>query len=375
MSTIGTAGSQIYGISVLPDGKVFAAGIGAMSTSDMTIARYTEAGILDTSWGGTGVVFTDVAGDAQAAFGMLVQSDGKPIAIGYSLVGGSNYDVMAARYHTDGSLDTTYGTGGIASVSAGGTQLPRGGAFDPDGNLVITGSAAGVGIDFLIARLTTAGALDAGFGMSTTNFGGTDVSLAVISYPDGRALQVGVGNNNFGLARFLTNGSLDTTFGTGGTVSHDVAGLLFPETAAAVALYSNGKILVGGHGLEVNSGTMAFVLTRYHSDGSVDSSFNGNGVSYSPYPGAITDAAAMAFQSDGKILLAGTIGSDFGITRFLPEGVVDSAFGTDGFVRSDFAGAYDTGWSLSVQSDGKIILGGACTSGGVARFCMARFNP
>lgn len=380
--TVGAGDSTIQNLKILTDGRFLAVGVASGGGSDLATALFSSSGNLDTSWGGTGTVLTDIGGDDQVGSGVATQSDGKVVTIGYNLAGGVNYDAMLARYLTDGTLDSTFGTGGIATAGGGNTQLPVAGTLDGLGRIVVAGSAVpGGSVEFLAGRFTTAGALDAGFGLVTTPMSSiSDDGYGVVVQPDERVIVVGDANSSFGLVRYLTDGTLDSTFGIGGKVVHDVSGTGSFDTARAVRLRADGKIWVGGYGISIAAGGFGTYLARYNSDGSIDSSFNGNGKAFARIPGFLIQATAMATQSDGKVLIAGavhtgTLPTDFFVVRFRTDGLIDSSFGTNGFAVSDFGGSNDTAYAVEIQSDGKIVAAGSCASGLVSAFCMARYNP
>lgn len=169
-------------------------------------------------------------------------------------------------------------------------------------------------------------------------------------------------------------GDLDPTFDGDGIVITDFTGA--GGTAMALALQNDGKIVVAG---EVNEGNENFAVARYNADGSLDSSFSGDGKVTTDFAGGNDSARDVAIQSDGKIVLAGRadVGSAvFALVRYNPDGTLDNTFSGDGKVTTDFAGVGDEGRALAIQSDGKIIVAGYTHEGATRyNFAVARYNP
>src|SRR5262249_17951851 len=140
---------------------------------------------------------------------------------------------------------------------------------------------------------------------------------------------------DFALARYTTGGSLDTTFGSGGTITTDFAGN--PDQASAVALQRDGKIVVVG---ETNAfrglGVEDFALARYNTRGSLDTSFGSAGKVTTDFAGGPDRAFGLAIQSDGKIVAAGYAGFRFALVRYSTDGSLDAGFGIGGKVTTYF---------------------------------------
>ncbi|MFG2985674.1 calcium-binding protein [Streptomyces sp. NPDC048258] len=346
------------GVAVQADGKIVAAGAGG--AGDFTLARYNTDGSLDTTFDTDGKVTTDFAGGNDRANGVVVQADGKIVA-----AGGAGFDFGLARYNTDGSLDTTFGTGGkvITGFFAGDEAF--GVALQADGKIVAAGgtdTGSSTNTDFALARYNTDGSLDTTFdtdGKVTTDFAlGFDQAHGVKVQADGKIVAAGegesAGNVDFALARYNTNGSLDTTFDTDGKVTTDFGGT---ERAFGVALQADGKIVAAG-------GSTAFSLARYNTNGSLDTSFDTDGKVTTAFAG---QANGVALQADGKIVAAGGPG-DFALARYNTNGSLDTSFGTGGTVTTNF-GTFDNARGVALQADGKIVAAGqAGTDFGLARY-------
>src|SRR5262245_24661714 len=214
-----------------------------------------SAGALDPTFGTGGKVTTDLQGSSQDdGQAVAVQADGKIVVAG-SFQG---IDFAVVRYNADGTLDATFGTGGKVITNFGPgftTDAAQDLAIQSDGKIVVVGSSTNsVGTDFAVARYNADGTLDASFGtggLVTTNFGGTslDAAQGVAIQADGKIVVTGSSNSaspqdDFAVVRYNADGSLDTGFGTGGKVTTDFAGSI--DDAFAVALQADGKIVAAG---------------------------------------------------------------------------------------------------------------------------------
>ncbi len=225
---------------------------------------------------------------------------------------------------------------------------------------------------------TTAGDLDASFGTGgklTTPVGpGNDEGYAVAVQSDGKILVAGLSsngsNNDFALVRYNANGSLDTSFGTAGILTTAVG----PgnDFGYALALQSDGKILVAGYGH--NGSNNDFALVRYNANGSLDTSFDADGKVLTAVGSGDDRGQALALQSDGKILVAGRSSNDFALVRYNANGSLDAGFGTAGVVTTAVGSGNDFGYALALQSDGKILVAGQSHNGSNYDVALVRYN-
>ncbi|HLG69957.1 MAG TPA: hypothetical protein VK009_05975 [Chloroflexota bacterium] len=345
-----------YALVLQPNGMLVAAGA---SGPDFGLARYTSSGALDGTFGTGGKVTTDFAGGTDVARGLVLQPDGKLVAAGQAAVG-SGFDFGLARYASNGSLDTTFGTGGKVTTDFGTVAEAFALVLQPDGKLVAAGTASG---ELALARYMSNGSLDPTFGnggLVTSIFGGAFAPVAaqgLVLQPDGKLVTVGwvlatSGPVGFALARYTADGHLDGTFGSGGWVTSTSQGI-----AQALVLQSDGKLVVSGRG----------ALARYTADGQLDSTFGTGGRAT-----AASAGVAVLLQPDGKILTAGAaslVGDDFVLARYLADGTPDSTFGTGGTVTTDLGSSNDIANALVLQPDGNLVAAGA--SG--ADFALARY--
>jgi uncharacterized delta-60 repeat protein len=350
-------------------------------------------GDLDTTFGSGGKVITDLFGRSDGANAIALQSDGKIVVAGSTLSAQGPPDLAVARYNSDGSLDNTFGAGGkVATDFAGRSDVGSAIAIQSDGKILLAGAADLVStqFDFALVRYNSDGSLDSTFGNGgkvTTDFnGGLDQASAIGLQADGKIVLGGFatagGNPHMALARYNSNGSLDPTFGdlSAGKVVTSLNGIR--DFANALAIQSDGKIVLGGSIVTSTDTVGMFALTRYNANGSLDSSFGSGGIVTTQLVGGNgedDEIFGLAIQGDGRIIAAGqaTFGLDFGMARYLANGSLDNSFGINGIVTTDFNGGGDKGRSVVLQTDGKIVLGGAAnlTTGSTGDFGLARYNP
>jgi uncharacterized delta-60 repeat protein len=309
-------------LALQSDGKIVAAGMTVVNFAPkFAVARYNTNGTLDTTFGIGGRVITGFGGAAQA-FAAGVQSDGKILVAGYAHLT-EGWDFAVARYNSNGTLDATFDTDGKKTIPFGAPSSAQvnGLAIQPDGKIVLAGGdnipTAG---DFALARLNSNGTLDTTFGTGgrvVTNVGGIDEAFSVALRADGKIVAAGMTGTNFALARYNTNGVLDGTFGNGGKVTTDFAGS--SDIALGVAVRSDGKIVAAGRGLV--SGRAVFAVARYNSNGTLDAGFGSGGKTTTSFVGSLVDQAfALAIQADGKTLVVGTtiinLTTQFAVARY-----------------------------------------------------------
>ncbi len=351
-------------VVVQSDGKIVAAGNVGNGGAGFGLVRYESNGVLDGSFGTAGIVLTDIF-SSEKAHALAIQPDGKLVAAGESYIGGQ-WHFATVRYSTDGSLDLTFGTGGVVTTTIGSGARGEAVLLQSDGKLVVAGYFDnGSAEEFALVRYNSDGSPDTTFGVGgtvTTPIGSDAEARAIVQQGDGKLVVAGTSDYGFALVRYQPNGSLDLSFGNGGKVTTSVSG--GSGLAWGIALESNGKIVVAG------SNILDFALVRYLPDGTVDTGYT---------PGIVSTpdvySLALVQQADGKILSAG---GQYppplpAVTRYLSDGSVDTSFGVDGMATADFGAAAQ--WFLDVAelSDGKIAAAGWADNGD-DDFIVARFS-
>jgi uncharacterized delta-60 repeat protein len=365
--------------------------IGDSNSKTDSSGKVARAGDLDSRFGTGGKVITDFAGGLDEAHNVVLQADGKLVVAGDS--GDASDEVTTSdfglvRYNPDGSIDTGFGKSGkVTTDFAGGFDQVLGMALQNDGRIIAVGYAkTKTGKDWGVARYNPDGSLDSSFGTGgkvTTDFANSfDSADAVAIQKDGRIIIAGFAttstNMDFALVRYNADGSLDSSFGTSGKVTTDFS--KGPDNAPAVALQSDGKIIAAGRARTSWSG-FDFALVRYNADGSIDSSFGTGGKVTTDLGGNAEGIRAMAIQSDARIVVAGftsykETNLNFAVARYQADGSLDTSFGKGGKVITDFSpGFEDAAHSVAIQSDGRIIAVGHSVQGGANYdFALARYN-
>jgi uncharacterized delta-60 repeat protein len=366
-----------YGIADTGDTRLVDQG-SILGTASFGLARYTPSGSLDKTFDKTGEVVTSTVGTtaitspdaatpdvgvAQAA----LQSDGKIVAVG-------NHSYLV-RYNSNGSLDTTFGSKGLVVVPSGFSAQSL--VIQPsNGDIVVGGSYSS---DFALLRYTPSGALDSTFGSGgevvTSGAPGTVTSLAL----ENGDIVAGGGQS---LARYTLSGNLDATFGSGGIVSLPMGfpSLLVQPNGDIVAV---GTTPAPSNYIDIAT-AHEWALARYSVNGSLDTTFGSGGLVTSKIAGGDI-AEGSALESNGQIVVVGfaSLGG-FELGVYNPNGSVDTSFGSGGFVQQNpsFIGyslAQDYGSGVVIQPDGKIVTATSADLGHSGPlpegFMLARYGP
>ena len=331
----------VNALALQSDGKIVAGGhTSTGANTDFVLTRYNEDGSLDTTFSGDGIVTTDLSAATDTLQDVAISPDGKIVAVGQFFTG-NRYDGAVVRYHSDGSLDTTFDGDGIATVSISGEGDELYSVAVQSDLKIVAGGSLETPPSGMLVRLTENGAFDPTFdgdGIAVVPVGAGSSIFSLLLEPDGQIVAGGVGilldgityRHDFVVARYNTNGSLDTNFGTGGVVTTDID--------------ANTDIVLD--------------LQR---------------------------------QSDGKIVAAGytepRYDVDFAVVRYQENGTLDPTFGTGGIVRTNFGrlqnsrrNTIDYAYGAAIQSNGRILLVGTSNKGStsrrrVDRFALASYQP
>ena len=360
---------------------------------------HAAPGDLDPTFGTGGIVTTPITTFStfdSNAYAIAVQSNGKLVTAGLSYSYNNDFTILTsvfalARYNTNGSLDTTFGNGGIVTTAIGTTDdTAQAVVIQPDGKIVAAGNSDTSTSDnpahrFALVRYNSNGTLDPTFGNGgiVTTPVGADAGAFGLALQGTKLVAAGFSDNRFAVVRYNANGSLDSTFGTGGIVTTPIG---VNDTARAVAIQYNGKIVVAGS--TNNSIDFDFAVVRYNTDGSLDTTFNPTG-SISGIPGiVITDftyfddeAFGLEIQSDGRLVVAGYTNTGapqhrFALARYNMDGSLDTTFGTGGKVSTPIRTVQDYAVAVAVQGSKIVVAGYSDTNGNfLFDFVVVRYNP
>jgi uncharacterized delta-60 repeat protein len=384
----GAGDDRARSLVIQPDGKIV---VGGGCEGDFCLVRYLPNGTLDGTFGSGGRVIQNLMG-SDTGYALVLQPDDKLVLVGACRLP-TNLDgrMCAARFTTAGVLDTSFGAGvGWVSVNfTSGGDTARAVALQADGRIVMaggcTGFASSTAQDFCLARLNPDGSPDTGFGTGgivITTFGGGNAAqgaFAVAIQPNGFIVAAGscrVGSfDSFCVARYEANGAqLDCTFGGGaGYVTTPVLASI-DNRAYSVALQPNGKILVAGE-----CGSMPCVA-RYLNTGGLDPSFSDDGKFGQASTYTEGGVGSLALSFDGSFIVAGWANPVAGIDnrsarRYTADGSEAGAFPS--ISATVYLNSGSQGWSaVAVQQDGKVVVTSstAGTSSADGNFVVARFH-
>ena len=344
-----------------------------------TLLLVAAAGDVDQTFGTLGQVKTHFYSGFDAASAVAVQGDGKIVAAGFADDAGFTPRLAVARYDANGTLDPAFGSGGTVTIDlfiASNVRVDL--AIDAAGRIVVVGTVTRdpfLPSDVGVARLTPGGALDATFGVGgtvTTDIAGfADEGNSVAIQSDGKIVVAGTANGgassgaaDFAVARYNPDGSLDASFDTDGKVTTDFSG--FDDRGNGVAIQGDGSIVVAGTAKPAND-TSDFGVVRYDANGTLDTTFDGDGKALTDIAGDWDEGNAVAIQpGDGYIVVVGgaivpnAVGwfHDFALIRYDTNGNLDPGFGTGGKVITDFSSGDDMGADVVIAGDGRIVAAG-----------------
>ncbi len=313
-------------VAVQPDGKPVVAGYTSDGTdSRFLVARRNEDRSIDPTFSHDGEATVDFGSGPSRANAIAIEPNGRIVVAGVAS-NGVDGDIAVARLTPGGKPDQTFGIGGRVVTNLGGDDTAMAVAIQPDARIVVAGSTRnGGGVDFALVRYLDDGTLDPSFGLGglvRTDFGsGDDVAHALALEPDGSIVAAGEASNgsdaDFALARYQDDGTLDLDFGVGGLVRTDFRGHI--DRAYGVALQGDGRILaVGRAGL---GNLFVWGIARYETDGSLDRTYGDRGTETIQLrrKGRAQPAMAVALQGKDLAVVAGACGGHLAIARFLPS--------------------------------------------------------
>lgn len=353
--------------AIQSDGKIVIAGdiVRNNQQDEFALVRLNTNGTLDTSFGTNGVVIAMLGSSSDSINKVRIQPDGKILLAGQSWSEGAAYNTMLVRYNSNGTLDTSFNSTGYVTHNISGESYDYAVdlAVQPDGKIVLVGDGgAGFGVagHILITRFNANGTLDTTFDgdgvlLITTPAGGS--ASQVIILPDGKLLITGYRNDgakpNFLLMRLNSDGTFDTSFGTGGSTTTSVSS--GANHISSTDRQSDGKIVVVGSGY----------LARYSADGILDTSFGTGGKTQVP---SVYETNFIRVTAGDKILV-----SSRGVFRFTANGALDTHFNNGGFRGMGGMNLTCFSRAIEIQTDGKLLMGGNC-SGSVSNFTVVRFE-
>ncbi|MEZ4752460.1 MAG: hypothetical protein R3B54_18065 [Bdellovibrionota bacterium] len=380
IATFGTGGTITHSIGSGEDlarglayqnGKMILVGRSNNGTDlDFAVARLNSTGVLAAAGDGdqhfnvNGIHTVDFNSDTDMAFGLARQTDGKYVLAGFRENGNTaSRNFAVVRFNSNGSLDTGFGTGGLQNTDFNGDDdEAQGVAIDSAGRSVVVGfreNGTKTTRNFAIARYRTNGTLDTTFGtggLVNVDFNGDLDQAYGVAHDFNQRIVVagfrengGTNSRDAAIIRLNTNGTLDTSFGTGGRVTLDVSG--DDDEWFAVAIDTSNKVLVAGFTENGNTASRDWILARYFTNGVFEGSVTLD------LTGGQDEARAVRVDTFGRIVVAGRAANDMGVARYIPTGALDTAFATIGYTTVN-TGSTEAAYALALQPNGKIILAG-----------------
>ena len=336
-------------VLVQGNGRIVVAGAGAPA-NDFCVARLRPNGLLDKTFRSTGKRTVSFGGDQEGAYAAALQPDGKIL-----LAGDSEFRVAVARLNANGSLDTSFSGDGKKLISWGPIGRAMAVLVLPNGKILLGGFSGPEGGNVEVARLNPGGALDTTFGTSgraSVDFGATEFGLAMARQPNGRIVVAGRQDPDGSIvARLRPNGAPDPDFNGDGQVILPGGG-----RATAVLIQPGGRIVVAGNSSQFN----AMTVTRLLPNGSLDTSFGAGGTATIDF-GVMEDLANDAvLQPDGRIVVAGytQAAEEVAVARLDADGSPDATFGAGGKATVDFGGIATFGNAVALAPNGRIVVAG-----------------
>ena len=352
--------SQVSALVVQDDGKLVAA---ASGFPEGLLARFSPDGTLDPTFGEGGIVATGI--------GQVTDVEVQPLD-GKLVVAGTDSDWVLVRYNPDGTVDTGFGDAGRVTTDVGGVDIPSEVLVQPGGRIVVAGNSfQDLSSPAVLVRYLSDGSLDTSFGLDglVVGFSGgfQHISEAVLQ-PDGRVVTLGGSSDGLALSRHLTDGTPDTDFGGDGIVTIE---RVEASLSQALVRQADGNLVVAGFRF---GDDRDFALARLHADGTLDNDFGESGVATTDFGGS-DEAVDLALQPDGKVLAAGNTDEDFALARYAPDGSLDPGFGIAGRVTTNIGGMDDRAFALLIQPDGKVVSAGYTDAANGPDFGLARYQP
>lgn len=353
-------------VAVLPNGRVLAAGRHESIDNAWRVVRLNPDGSFDKSFGSGGSVVTEFPGETSVfPEGIVLQADGR-----ITILGHGDSDWLLSRYTSDGVLDTSFSGDGRAVFDVSGSSRAYKGIANGDGSLYVVGelfNSTGV----ILGRVSNDGTLDPTFGTGgvvtpSLEANANERPRDIAVQPDGKLVIAGKADYSFGqdrpfVARFHPDGAVDTTFGNGGigtisVISTDV-------DVRSLALQADGGIVVAGEANPTSFGSdNDWFVARFTSEGIADPTFSSDGFDLLDFSSNDDTARDVVIQDDQRIVVVGSTffsgnGNDRALARYNPDGTLDNTFSSDGkhklpaFSPTEF----EEIWSAALQPDGRLV--------------------
>lgn len=346
-----------------------------------TAQAFAQPGSLDPSFGDGGKVLSNIIGSSDIGYSVAIQTDGKLVVAGlaYDQSAPNTNNFGLIRFLSDGRVDSTFGeTGKKMTDFFGGNDRAYSVAIQKDGKIIAAGYCFDPAVGYCagLARYKSNGELDSTFG--TNGLVSTSIGLcygySVLIQSDEKIIAVvdhDSSVHDFALFRYKPNGILDSSFGIDGIAKVAVG------RARSGTIQPDGKIIVCGYALNNSDNLYDFALARFKNNGELDSAFGINGIVTTDF-GGDDWAYSVALQLDEKIVVSGynfvnSVSDNFAVAKYKNNGDLDSTFGLNGTQTTFFHADRTHPNSVTIQSDNKIIVVGNDNEGSFSNFAIVRY--
>lgn len=373
---------------ILPGGGILLGGLSATSGSDdFTFALLNSAGDPNNSFSDDGMLVLPISSSNDVCRSLALSVDGKILAVGNSInTTVQNDDISIVKLNTNGTPDVSFDGDGIRSdYYPTNNNHARASALQPDGKLIVVGltTLPDYTANIIVSRFNTNGTPDntfGGTGVVTFSLGTSQDPADIVVQADGKIVIFGHRTLNADFDLFLLrlndDGTRDDTFDGDGMATTPASSGQF-ITPTAMTLQQDGKILIAGYSRPQDVNMPTLFVSRYKNDGSPDETFDGDGsvvVLFSSAASPYDELRKISVQPNGKIVVGGTFGNQFAFARYNADGSIDNSFDGDGEVIYNFGNTTNNLTGMAIQSDGKIVFTGNSYLNNLSHVAIGRLN-
>ncbi len=389
----GAGWDQASEVRIQQDGKVVLFGecnMGGANGYDMCVVRLLPDGTPDPAFGTAGIATATLAPGASQDQGRtgLINDDGTIVVAGGCVMPTTSFDLCLAAFRADGTPELSFGTAGtIVHALSGGTWQEVASAIEPrpNGGYLVSVTCNGTNSHHCVLALHADGSIDSSFGAGgmaaiAVGIGGTTAASDIAVDGAGRIAVGGICSvpaTGFDgcVERLLPTGAIDTDFSIDGKTEFRIAPGTNADRVVSIAIGPDGLIVAAGY-CDMGATGSDFCIARYAEDGSLDPTFSDDGIaSVAVGGGAATDVSYdVRALEDGRIVMVGGCNSDLCMVMFRSDGTLDTNFSGDGVATLN-VGTSDAAWSIAPSIDGRLLMAGYCSMGATGMdMCVTQFS-